>query len=197
MVFFDGIHLFDSVYRITEIQKDQVVCEKQETRLGNTDRCSVTLYQALPNKLEKLEYIIQKGVEVGVQTFIFFRSDRSQKLQLSDSKRSRLTKIMIEAVEQSGACVLPEIHFFDEFSFEQHISSHHIYLHTENLASKKLRDIARKEEQYSIWIGPEGGWSEKELQNFREKNMTPVYLGSQILRTETVGLVTAFFLLQR
>jgi RsmE family RNA methyltransferase len=56
----------------------------------------------MPNKLEKLEYIIEKGVEVGVRKFVFFRSDRSQKLILSDAKKSRLIAIAREALEQCG-----------------------------------------------------------------------------------------------
>ena len=62
----------------------------------------ITLYQALPNKIEKIEYILQKGVEVGIGKFVFFRSDFSQKLSLSDTKKVRLIAIAREAVEQCG-----------------------------------------------------------------------------------------------
>ena len=62
----------------------------------------ITLYQALPNKIEKIEYILQKGVEVGIGKFVFFRSDFSQKLVLSDTKKVRLRAIVREAVEQCG-----------------------------------------------------------------------------------------------
>lgn len=60
------------------------------------------LYQALPNKLEKLEYIIQKSCEVGYQSITFFQAERSQILVLSESKKQRLQKIAIEAIEQCG-----------------------------------------------------------------------------------------------
>jgi 16S rRNA (uracil1498-N3)-methyltransferase len=62
----------------------------------------VSLYQALPNKYEKIEYILQKGVEVGISKFVFFRSDRSQKLLLSPAKIERFAAIAREAVEQCG-----------------------------------------------------------------------------------------------
>ncbi len=72
----------------------------------------------MPNKIEKIEYILQKGVEVGIRKFVFFRSERSQKLILSDAKKTRLITIAREALEQCGGLVMPEIDFVNEtFSF--------------------------------------------------------------------------------
>lgn len=74
----------------------------------------MSLFQALPNKLEKLEYIVQKGTEVGITNFYFFRSERSQKLLLSEAKKERLEKICIEAIEQSGRNIIPFIQHTDQ-----------------------------------------------------------------------------------
>lgn len=65
------------------------------------DPLNIILVQSLPNKLEKLEFILQKGVETGIDEFIFFPADRSQKLALLDKKVDRLKQIVVEAVEQS------------------------------------------------------------------------------------------------
>lgn len=65
------------------------------------DPLNIILVQSLPNKLEKLEFILQKGVETGIDEFIFFPADRSQKLALLDKKVDRLEQIVVEAVEQS------------------------------------------------------------------------------------------------
>jgi RsmE family RNA methyltransferase len=72
-------------------------------------------YQALPNKYEKIEYIIQKGVEVGIARFVFFRSDRSQKLAISPTKIDRYITIAREALEQCGGTRLSEIIFIDRY----------------------------------------------------------------------------------
>jgi 16S rRNA (uracil1498-N3)-methyltransferase len=69
----------------------------------------ITLYQALPNKHEKIEWIIQKSVEVGIQKIVFFRSERSQKLVITDAKKERYQHIMQEALEQCGGLVPMEI----------------------------------------------------------------------------------------
>ncbi len=68
----------------------------------------------MPNKIEKIEYILQKGVEVGIRKFVFFRSERSQKLVLTDAKKIRLITIAREALEQCGGLVMPDIEFYDQ-----------------------------------------------------------------------------------
>lgn len=67
---------------------------------ANDPACHICLMQALPNKLEKLEYILQKGVEVGVGEFVFFPSERSQPLKISPAKEARFAAIVQEATEQ-------------------------------------------------------------------------------------------------
>jgi RsmE family RNA methyltransferase len=74
----------------------------------------VSLYQAIPNKYEKIEYIIEKGIEVGISRFVFFRSHHSQKLVISDSKKKRFLAIAKEALEQCGGLVMPDIDFVDD-----------------------------------------------------------------------------------
>lgn len=63
----------------------------------------------MPNKYEKIEYILQKGVEIGITRFVFFRSDRSQKLLITPAKIERFESIAREALEQCGGVVMPEI----------------------------------------------------------------------------------------
>lgn len=101
-------------YRIEAITKKSLSLRGIWRHFPHTEtKKAITLYQALPNKLEKIEYILQKGVEVGIRRFIFFRSDFSQKLILSESKKSRLISIAREALEQCGGLVMPEIDFVD------------------------------------------------------------------------------------
>lgn len=93
----------------------------------------ITLFQALPNKLEKIEWILEKNIEIGVRKFVFFRSERSQKLFLSDSKKERLFNIAREALEQCGGRFFPEITFSDE-GFDKilaKIPENNIVLHTD------------------------------------------------------------------
>lgn len=72
----------------------------REIESSGDPKTRIILYQAIPNRYEKLEYAIQKGVEVGISEFVFFPSERSQKLVITPAKIERFTAIALEAVEQ-------------------------------------------------------------------------------------------------
>ena len=102
IVLFDGDRS-ETLYVIESIDKKTIRLHGESRSFPDTEPNKIiTLYQALPNKIEKIEYILQKGVEIGIRRFIFFRSDYSQKLILSDGKKERLSVIAQEAVEQCG-----------------------------------------------------------------------------------------------
>lgn len=116
-IFFDGKQYQDCVYEIHTIDAKKVVFELKQVQTKNVEiSFELSLFQALPNKLEKLEYIIQKSCEVGYSRITFFEAERSQILVLSENKKERLKKIAIEAIEQCGGNMIPEIHFISSFS---------------------------------------------------------------------------------
>lgn len=116
----EQVSLFDgdgseTIYAVTAIDKKSVALRGQDRVFPQTEpKRVITLYQAMPNKHEKIEYILQKGVEVGISRFVFFRSERSQKLILSPSKIERFRSIAREAVEQCGGVRVPEIEFIEK-----------------------------------------------------------------------------------
>ena len=78
----------------------------------------LNIIQAFPNKIEKIEYVLQKGTEIWVTGFYFFRSERSQKLNLSENKIERLERIITEATEQSGRSVIPKLIIEESLSLD-------------------------------------------------------------------------------
>ena len=82
---------------------------------------SLTLYQALPNKLSKLEHIVQKCSEVGYAKIVFFLAERSQKLSLTPNKIQRLHTIVKEAIEQCGRNTIPQLVFNGDISDQSDI----------------------------------------------------------------------------
>ncbi len=103
------------MYEISEIDAKKVVFLQKEVMVKNTEIFpELHLFQALPNKLEKLEYIVQKSCEVGYRSITFFEAQRSQILVLSENKKDRLKKIAIEAVEQCGGNIIPEMYFLTQ-----------------------------------------------------------------------------------
>ena len=200
VIFFDGITLQDHIYVMVHINKNTVSFRRKEVISKSSELyLELTLYQALPNKFEKLEYIMQKCVEVGYKKIVFFSSERSQKLIISENKKQRFQKILIEAVEQCGGNIVPEIEFESSFlweskEFEKELC---IVCHTQWQSSKHLSEILLSSIKINIFVWPEGGFSEKEIIHFQELWMQKIFLWERILRSETVGEVVGFYLGQK
>ncbi len=161
----------------------------------------ITLYQGLP-KGSKMELIIQKAVELGVHRIVPVMNERSvvqlktQKDQ--QKKQERWQKIAYEAAKQSKRLIIPEVLLPMEFneSMENLPEAFQLAAYEEERTTglKNLPFINRIKEQQStspsigLWVGPEGGFSEKEIAEIKEKNGHTVTLGPRILRTETAGL---------
>ena len=187
----------DIIFQIAELGKREITIQKVSEQENNSEiDFELTLYNAMPNKLEKIEYIIQKGTEIGFTKFHFFRTDRSQKLVISDNKKTRLEKIIVEAAEQSGRAIIPEIIISDDFDINNLPAGKNIFFHTKNENSQDLKSIEKQSwDIINLFVGPEGGWSESEVEML-EQNTSRVHLGNRILRTETTGIVTGFYIIQ-
>jgi len=209
IIFFDWVENLDFVYEILEINKKDIKFKFIEEKLKDTEiNFGLNLYQSLPNKLEKIEYILQKWVEIWYKKFIFYRSERSQKLVISEKKEERLKKVVIEAVEQSWRSFVPEFEIFNKSPLftKEGSRGNSIFLHTKNDNSKNLREfISLSTEgfsslkdltEFNIFIWPEWGFSEKEIDNFEKNNFTRIHLWNRILRTETAWVVVWFTLWQ-
>ena len=197
IVLFDGDGS-ETEYEITEITKKSITLRGVERRFPKTETDkSITLIQALPNKYEKIEYILQKWVEIGIQRFIFFTSERSQKLVVSASKEARFHLIAKEAVEQCGWLKIPEILFLEKWWVDACVwlSRHnttHITLDTTGEKYSKNLILAK---DISLWIGSEGGWSEIERYKMKEYWFITARFWERIFRTETAGIVIGFLFL--
>jgi 16S rRNA (uracil1498-N3)-methyltransferase len=194
---FDGINTSDILFKIIELWKREISLERISQHENDSEiDFELSLYNALPNKLEKIEYIIQKGTEIGFSEFNFFRTDRSQKLVISDNKLIRLEKIITEAAEQSGRAIIPKINISDNFDINNLPDWKNIFFHTKNNNSQDLKSIEKKIwDKINLFVGPEGWWSEREVE-ILEQNTSRIHLGNRILRTETTGIVTGFYIIQ-
>ena len=201
--FFDGVSREDCIYEISEIDAQKVVFFLLEKiQKPAEDFPEMHLYQALANKLEKLEYIVQKSCEIGYLGIHFFQSERSQILQLSENKKDRLRKIAIEAIEQCGGNIIPKIEFLEQFSVNEDLCSKEdekiFFCHTQSDNSQNLKNINFSGmKKVSILVGPEWGFSPQEAEKFRWKSFVQVYFGSRIFRTETVAPLLWFYIQQK
>lgn len=151
----------------------------------------VTLYQALP-KGDKMEFIIQKAVEIGVTEIVPVISSRcvSRPDQKSLSKKIlRWQKIAKQAAMQSGRGIVPKVK--DAVTFKNGVENakgEKVIFY--ELGGESVRDIlSEKPKEISIFIGSEGGFSSDEVDLVLKKGGRKATLGKRILRAETAPLV--------
>lgn len=164
-------------------------------------KTKLTLYQGLP-KADKMELIIQKCVELGIERIVAVSTERAiVKLDGKETKKlERWQKIAEAAAKQSGRGKIPEIGRqvlkFKEAVAEAKMLDAAIIPY-EKEREKGLRQFVQgfSGESIGIFIGPEGGFSEDEIAYAQENGVTPITLGRRILRTETAGMTTAAILL--
>ncbi|MGR2660428.1 16S rRNA (uracil(1498)-N(3))-methyltransferase [Chromobacterium haemolyticum] len=141
---------------------------------------------------DKMEFTLQKGVEMGVSAFQPIAAERSiVKLsgERADKRVARWQEIVISACEQSGRNAIPEV--LPILSLEQWLKqapSADARLILSPVGSQRLADIAAEPKRAWLMAGPEGGYSAREEAAALDAGWTPLKLGPRILRTETAAL---------
>lgn len=165
--------------------------------------CRVYLFQGLP-KADKMELIIQKSVELGVHEIIPVATKRAV-VKLDDKKaKQKVTRwqgISEAAAKQSKRGIIPNVHevltFKQALQYAKDMDVKMIpYELAEGIeATRKLIGSIRKDQSVAVFIGPEGGFAEEEIEAAKTIGMEPVSLGKRILRTETAGMTVLAFLM--
>lgn len=149
----------------------------------------VTLYQSILKK-DNFELIVQKATELGVSKIVPVISNRCVKREFSESGMDRLRHVMTEATEQSRGAVLPEL--TEPMTFDQAISSIDkqgiSILAYEGDVQRQISDINLSHQKISIFIGPEGGFTEGEYRLAEQYGIIAITLGKRILRAETAAI---------
>ncbi|MFA5072946.1 MAG: 16S rRNA (uracil(1498)-N(3))-methyltransferase [Nitrospirota bacterium] len=182
------------VARITDITKQKIKAEIVSESEGRILLPQVILGQGLP-KSDTMDLIVQKATELGVEQIVPLITERTVvKIGQEQKRISRWQKISLNAAKQSDRSTIPHITDIQSFTgFLNSLESRPdtLFLIPDEHATGSLKQILREQKEIqkvTIVIGPEGGFSEKELQAARSKNFHPISLGSTILRTETAAL---------
>ncbi len=170
------------------IRIEHVICSKKDSPL------EVTLAQSLL-KGEKMDYLIQKATELGVQDIIPFASSRSVPF-LEKSKRltrhRRWERIAVEASKQCGRAIVPKIEPVQDYSGMLRTAAPDglrlILWEKEGMKLKEILQRSKERQKIFFVIGPEGGFSQTEIEDGRRAGFVPVTLGKRILRAETASL---------
>jgi 16S rRNA (uracil1498-N3)-methyltransferase len=171
---------------VTAISKRMVsVLVSKEIKVPAELATSIALYQAFINE-QALDLIIQKGTELGLASMHIVQTERSPG-KIKPEKLTRWEKISIEAAKQCGRSSGIVIRISD-FDKEIRASARNGYYLSEQ-APKALSELLPPRKQaLSIWVGPEGGWSEHEQQEFERHTITPAKLAGFTLRAETAAI---------
>ena len=142
------------------------------------------------NKSEKIEAVLQKCTELGVASFQITNSERSQFKLVEKRLHSRLDrwqKIIIEAAEQSERTAIPSLAWSPSLKSLQAVGNAYA-LHPE--AAQQWQDVKASistASDITLAVGPEGGWSRRDLETLSGLGFTPLIFGPRIMRAETAA----------
>ena len=185
---------------VESFSDDKVICILKRMLHEDVEMpIQVTIAQGIP-KGEKWEWILQKGTELGATAFISFQAERSivkwEERKLV-KKMARWEKIVKEASEQSHRTVIPTIDWtrnWQDFLKVSQEFDYRLFAYEEEAKqtpSVKLHSIFQSIQSGAsvlVCIGPEGGFSSKEVIDLQQHDFQSIRLGPRILRTETAPL---------
>lgn len=188
---------------IRSFEEDRIFCDLLFVKEDNVELpCKVYLFQGLP-KADKMELIIQKAVELGVFQMIPVATKRCV-VKLDEKKAaSRIARwqgIAEAAAKQSKRAIVPQVLMVKSFKEALDMAAGMDikcipYEMAEDMSkTRELLNRVQTGQKIAIFIGPEGGFEETEIEQAKDVGIEPITLGRRILRTETAGMTVLSWL---
>lgn len=174
--------------RIENVLKDRLnVLILNKKTVDRPESGKITLAMPLLKARDRMEFAIEKSVEIGVGKILLFQSDRTEKHKVRDD---RMQVIIESAMKQSLQVYLPvfKICASLESVLEQTEGSTILVAH-EKENQTRVQDIEQINGLTVLLVGPEGGFSDKEMDLFKREKAQIISLGSNRLRSETAAIV--------
>jgi len=176
---------------------------KTEITLASDSKCTVKILSAVksetpqfhlhlavaPTKMnDRFEWFLEKATEIGIHEITPILCDRSERKVIN---QERFEKIILTAMKQANVLFLPKLNKFKTFKEFMQVKNEGMQLiaHCEETSKKSLKSVLKPNQNVTLLIGPEGDFSEKEIQLATAQNFTAVSLGNTRLRTETAAIV--------
>lgn len=184
----DGIgHWFEGIVEKSDPRRCVVRILHQETIPPRP--YFIELIVAPTKNLDRMEWLVEKATEMGVDKFSFVYTAHSERRVI---KLERLHKIAVSAMKQSLQAHLPElveVSNFGEYVTKNKAQQKFIAHLPENSPPVHLFKVTQRQKNYAVLIGPEGDFSNEEIQMAISNGFEMVTLGNTRLRTETAALV--------
>ncbi len=171
--------------RVGRISPEKVWVEIEKKESQTRRQPFIIAAIGLIKKRDRLEFAVEKSIELGVAEIAIYRGEHSVKQNI---RMDRLESIAVSAMKQSLQARLPKVNYFRSLSdLLENYSNCQIF--TANKSGKKFGKFSIKSsKKLLLVIGPEGDFSKKELPLLKEKNTQFVSLGANRLRTETAAI---------
>jgi 16S rRNA (uracil1498-N3)-methyltransferase len=183
---------------ITNLKGRQVEADIKNIHSEMRTSHAISIALGILKKRDRLEWFIEKAVELGAHEIILFNAAHTEKTRIDEK---RLYKIAVSALKQSGNLWLPEIK--TGLSYEELIKAPHsgqrFIAHCEDAHKDLLKHVYAAGTDAIILIGPEGDFSGAEIKMALDHHYIPVSLGKLRLRSETAALtaLTIFSILNQ
>jgi 16S rRNA (uracil1498-N3)-methyltransferase len=183
---FDGRgRVFDA--RVSQMTRKEVWVAIEGVKHSAPPKRSLTLLCGWLLRDKAVEFLIQHGVEIGVDRFVFFRAERSERTPKLNDK---WTRSAIEACKQCGRAWLPQFEDAEDLEEAMDQVEGDLLLATMDRPPIPL-DRALDTGDAGVIIGPEGDLTENEVERALNRGAKPIGLGSAIFRAEMAALVAA------
>ncbi|WP_400190736.1 16S rRNA (uracil(1498)-N(3))-methyltransferase [Hymenobacter sp. B81] len=188
----DAVELLDGrggVFRAEVAEPEAKRCQLRVVGEQQLARRPYFVHVAVaPTKnLDRMEWLVEKATEIGIDRLSFLRCARSER---RDLKLERLERIAVSALKQSGQAWLPQLDELTDFAaFVRELAPATAFI--AHLAEGERTDLARLAAQAAsccVLIGPEGDFTPDEISLALGRGIRPVTLGASRLRTETAAL---------
>lgn len=158
----------------------------QETITTPTRTFSIALVVAPTKNIDRMEWLVEKAVETGVEEIHFMLCQNSERKTIN---QERLHKIAVSAMKQSGQFRLPVIYAIKPFAEVVALQAQQKFIcHVDSSNPHLLKSLATQNQHYLVLIGPEGDFRPDELELALHNGFSKVSLGPTRLRTETAAL---------
>lgn len=194
----EEVEVFDPAGRVAKgvvesLERDRAVIRVGEELPSREAKLDLQLAMAIIN-LDKFELVLQKATELGVKSIVPLVTERIElRRERYAGKLERWKKIVFEAVKQSGRSIVPAIE--EPRAFEEVVQrgGTKIFFDADTDASPWPASLGAA----TLFIGPEGGWSDGELRLARAQECTFARIGPRRLRAETAAITACAVLAAR
>ena len=174
---------------ISDLSKKNTLLDIFEINEVRPQSPQIHLAVSMIKQRDRLEWLIEKATELGISKISFLQTQRSERKGVNIP---RLQKLMVSALKQSKNLFLPELYEplnFSKFLSEcAHQKAVKLIAYCGSIPESYFAELINKKVDSIIMIGPEGDFTEKEIDEAIGKSFAPVSLGNMRLKTETAAI---------